>query len=115
VQRKKNLVSLNEAARRKERDADEARLKSRESRNAAGKSANDDEFAPGKGGALLDDGLRADERNLANQLAAEKVRKNAKDVLLNEAVQILGDQAGLLQSGARLAVRVKPGSRSMPD
>ena len=115
LQRKKNTVSLNEAARRKERDAEEARLKSRESRSAAGKSANDDEYVPGNGGALLDDGLRADERNLANQLAAEKVRKNAKDVLLNEAVAILGDQAGMLQSGARFAARVKPGSRLMPE
>jgi len=115
LQRKKNLVSLNEAARRKERDAEEARLKSRESRSDPGRSANDDEYAPGKGSALRDDGLRADERNLANQLAAEKVRKNAKDVLLNEAVQILGDEVGVLETGARLAARVKPGARLRPD
>jgi carboxyl-terminal processing protease len=119
LQRKKNLVSLNEAERRKERDAQEARLRSRESRTDTGKSAREDvvgkEPAPGKGSALRDDGLQAGERNLANELAAEKVRKNAKDVLLNEAVHILSDEVGVLITGARLATRVKPGSLLMPD
>src|SRR5450759_146573 len=119
LQRKKNLVSLNEAERRKERDAQEARLTSRETRRDAGKSAHEDvvgkEPAPGKGSALRDDGLQADERNLANELAAEKVRKNGKDVLLNEAVHILSDEVVVLKTGARLAARVKPGSLLMPD
>ena len=119
LQRKKNLVSLNEAVRRKERDAQEARLTTRESRRDAGTSAHEDavgkEPAPGKGSAFRDDGLQADERNLANELAAEKVRKNAKDVLLNEAVHILSDEVGVLKTGARLAARVKPGSLSMPE
>ncbi len=109
--RKKNLVSLNENARRKERDAEEARLKSRELRSDGGMAANDEEYTPGK----VDDGLRVDERKLANQLAAEKVRKNAKDVLLNEAVHILGDEAEMLQTGARIAARVKPGTLARPD
>ena len=119
LQRKKNLVSLNEAARRKERDAEEARLKSREARSDSGESANDDVFdkesASGKRSALRDDGLRADERNLAIQLAAEKTRKNAKDVLLNEAVHILGDEVELLQTGARFAERAKPAALLRPD
>ena len=119
LQRKKNLVSLNEAARRKERDTQEARLKSRESRSEPGGSANDDVVGKGyssvKGSALRDDGLQADERNLANELAAEKVQKNAKDVLLNEAVHILSDEVVVLKTGARLAARVKPGSQLMPD
>ena len=119
LQRKKNLVSLNEAERRKERDAQEARLKSRESRRDTGNSAHEDvvgkEPASGKGSALRDDGLQADERNLANELAAEKVRKNGKDVLLNEAVHILSDEVVVLKTGARLAARVKPGSLLMPD
>ncbi len=119
LQRKKNLVSLNEAARRKERDAQEARLKSRESRGDAGKSASEDvvgrEPAPGKDSAIRDDGLQADERNLANELAAEKARKNGKDVLLDEAVHILSDEAAMLKTSARLAARVKPGSPLMPD
>jgi carboxyl-terminal processing protease len=67
------------------------------------------------GSAPRDDGLQADERNLANELAAEKVRKNAKDVLLNEAVNILSDEVGVLNTGARFAARVKPGSQLTPD
>ena len=119
LERKKNLVSLNEAARRKERDAQEARLKSRESRKETGKSARADVAgtppAPGKASAIRDDGLQPDERNLAIELAAEKTRKNAKDVLLNEAVHILSDEIGILKSDARLAARIQPGSVLMPD
>jgi carboxyl-terminal processing protease len=55
-----------------------------------------------------DDGLQADERNLASELAAEKAAKNAKDVLLQEAAHILADEAGMLKTDTRLA------SRSMP-
>jgi carboxyl-terminal processing protease len=73
------------------------------------------EPAPEKASASRDDGLQAGERNLAIQLAAEKARKNAKDVLLNEAVQILGDEVGVLKTGARLATRVKPGPQLMPE
>jgi carboxyl-terminal processing protease len=119
IQRRKNLVSLNEAARRTERDAQEARIASRESPGDTGKSARADRVgidpAPGKAGALRDDGLHPDERNLANVLAAETVRKNAKDVFLNEAVRILGDQAGLSKTGTSFAARVKPGFLSTPD
>jgi carboxyl-terminal processing protease len=96
LRRKKNLVSLNEAERRRERAAQETRLLSREARPR-------------------DDGLQPGERNLANELAAEKARKNAKDVLLDEAVHILGDEATVLKTGGALAVGAKPDSRLMPD
>jgi carboxyl-terminal processing protease len=118
-QRRKNLVSLNEATRRMERDAEAARLRSRETRRDAGTGEHGN--APGKepvagtGGSLADDGLQTDERNLANELAVEKVRKNAKDVLLDEAVHILSDEVGVLESGARLAARAKPVSRMMAE
>jgi carboxyl-terminal processing protease len=119
LQRQKNLMSLNETVRRKERDAQEERLKLRESRRDAdsGSPENviDKEAVPAIGGEHRDDGLQADERNLANELAAEKARKNAKDVLLNEAVHILGDEAGILKTDASLAVRVRPGSLLMPN
>ena len=119
LQRMKNLVSLNEAVRRKERDEQEARLKSRESRGDAGKRTRKDvrgkESATGTGDAFRDDGLRADERNLTNELAAEKAQKNAKDVLLDEAVHILSDEAGLLKTGVSIAARAKAGSASAPD
>jgi carboxyl-terminal processing protease len=119
IQRRKNLVSLNEAERRKERDAQEALITSRESRTDTGIGAREDvpgrALAPGKGSASRDDGLQSDERNLVNELAAEKVRKNAKDVLLNEAVHILSDEVGVRQTGARLATRVKPGFQLTPN
>jgi carboxyl-terminal processing protease len=105
VQRKKNLVSLNEAERRRERDVIEARLAAREMSRDDGKKS-----AQGKIKALRDDGLQAEERALASELATEKEGKNAKDVILNEAVHILGDEVGLLEAGAGWAARTKPGS-----
>ena len=119
LQRQKNLISLNETERRKERDAQEERLKLRESRRDADRgslqNAIDKAAAPANGGARQDDGLQAGERNLANELAAEKARKNAKDVLLNEAVHILGDEVGILKTNASLAAQVRPGSLLMPN
>jgi carboxyl-terminal processing protease len=118
LQRAKNLVSLNETARREERDAQEARLKLRESLRDNDKSSRKDaggKELPASGSARRDDGLQADERNLANQLAADKERKNAKDVLLNEAVHILSDEVAVLKTSASLAARVRPGSVLMPD
>lgn len=40
-----------------------------------------------------DDGLNANERSLSADIAIENARKNAKDVLLNEAAAILADEA----------------------
>lgn len=102
TQRKKNLISLNEADRRKEREAQEARIKLREK----GRPASDDTSAS----AFEDDGLQSNERNLTADLALEKARKNAKDVLLNEAAHILSDEVGLLKADTRLAVTVLPKS-----
>jgi carboxyl-terminal processing protease len=127
--RKENAISLNEAVRRKERDTQEARAKLREAHLAGGKAGIADEPAAGPGGkearskvplptkptksvvAKLpteDDGLQADERNLASELAAEKAAKNAKDVLLQESAHILADEVGLLKTDTRLASRVAP-------
>jgi carboxyl-terminal processing protease len=124
--RRDNVISLNEAVRRKERDAQDARTRLREARNAQ----NDDGVAPdskeargkvptptkpGKAGINLksanrsqDDGLQADERNLASELAAEKAAKNAKDVLLQETAHILADEAAMLKTDTRMATRVMP-------
>jgi carboxyl-terminal processing protease len=118
-QRKKNQVSLNEAERRQERDAQEARLASREARKNAGKSAQESvagqESASVNSPARRDDGLQADERTLASELEVEKARKNAKDVFLNEAAHILSDEVGLLKNSARLAARSLPAIRSKSD
>ena len=108
--RAKNQVSLNEAERRKERDIQEARIMSRDSKKAKVQNANlvaaGKESAAGDGSIPRDDGLQAGERKLSNELAAEKVRKNAKDIFLKEAVQILSDQVSLLSASATLAARV---------
>jgi len=108
AQRKRNQLSLNESVRRKERDAQEARQRAREQRSdPAGASARADgkDRTPAAAASLRDDGLQAGERNLANEIAAENARKNARDVLLNEAVQIMRDKVEALKSGISLAGR----------
>ena len=99
--RKSNVISLNEADRRKERDTQEKRLAARET----GSTAQGADRAP------QDDGLQAGERNLAKQLAAEKTRKSAKDVLLNEAVAILGDEVALKTNNFKKASSLPPTNR----
>lgn len=99
---KKNRISLNEAERRQEREKQEARIKSRERRtDPSGKNK----------GALAalarDDGLQSNERSLSDDLAEEKARKNAKDVLLIEAANILADESDLLASNPALAARAQ--------
>ncbi len=117
ILRKKNLVSLNEAERRKERDAQEAKLMSREAHGEIGKSARErlgQEPGTSKNNTTLDDGLQLGERNLAYELAAEKVLKNAKDISLNEAAKILSDEVGLLKPRAMVAARVKASKATIP-
>ena len=110
ARQKKNLISLNEAQRRKELAADEARLMSRESRKD-GKDAGSDvagkKRASEKGAAVRDDGLQPDERKLAIELAAEQARKDAKDILLDEAVNILGDEISVMQTGSGLTANIQ--------
>lgn len=125
--RKENALSLNEAVRRKERDAQDARAKVREARLAA--QAPLDQAAVGedaqarkktatpikqskaialKGSLRQDDGLQADERNLTAELAEEKAAKNAKDVLLQEAAHVMADESAMLKTDTRLASRTMP-------
>ncbi len=108
--RKKNLLSLNEAERRKEREADEAKAKAREKAADAGKTAAEKQAIVEKNNAMKDDGLQANERNLTTELAAEKAAKDAKDVLLIEAAHIMGDEVDLLKSDTRMASRLAPGT-----
>jgi carboxyl-terminal processing protease len=128
--RKDNLISLNEAVRRKERENQEAKARLRESRIAdeSGK-ADEPVSGPGskeqrakapnptlpkksnvalKGAAKSDDGLQGDERSLAAEIAAEKAAKNAKDVYLQEAAHILADEVGMLKADTRMASRTMP-------
>ncbi|MBB3657932.1 carboxyl-terminal processing protease [Rhizobium sp. BK650] len=92
VQREKGIVSLNEVERRKEAAARAERLKSR------AQSGNDEDA----GG---DDGLQSDERSLSADIAIENARKNAKDVLRNEAAAILADEADLQEGSLKAATR----------
>lgn len=80
--REKTVISLNENERRNELAAEEKRLKER-------KKADD--------GINLseDDGMQSDERSLKADIALENTRKNAKDVLLNEAAAIVADDVDL--------------------
>ena len=110
IQRKKNLFSLNIADRRKEREAQEARVKLREKDRKAGKSTNTTDKESVESGitAFQDDGLQSNERNLDADLAIEKARANAKDILLNEAAHILSDEVGLLKANPKLAASIVP-------
>jgi carboxyl-terminal processing protease len=95
---------LNEAERREERAADEKRLTAREAGKGTGKEA-----AAARSAALGDDGLQPGERKLATELAAEKTRKDAKDVLLEEAVNILGDELAVMKTGVGLTAGIEHG------
>jgi carboxyl-terminal processing protease len=110
VQRKKNLISLNEADRRKERVHQEAKVKLREKDRKTDKGANaiDNESAEAKSTAFQDDGLQSNERNLDAVLSIEKANKNAKDVILNEAVHILSDEVGILKANPKFAASILP-------
>lgn len=99
--RKASLISLNLADRRKERSGREAREKLRE-KDSDAHTANIKQAAP------RDDGLQASERSLSAELAAEKAQKNAKDVLLDEAVHILGDEVDLIKTDSKLAANMQP-------
>jgi len=107
-QKSRKSTSLNEAERRQERDAREAKLKAREALRLPTDAAAAANAKPAKPSAQ-DDGLQANERSLATELAAEKASKVAKDVFLIEAANILGDQLSLIQSSQRLAQQVLSG------
>ena len=110
--RKRNMLSLNEAERRKERDEQEAKLAAREKAKTLSGNNNDPtlskQASSGRKNLLQDDGLQADERNLTADLAAEKSRKNIRDVLLIEAANVVSDEVALLRSNERIASRAKP-------
>jgi len=86
AQREKTVISLNETVRRNEMTAQENRAKAR------GKT--DDGID-----TQIDDGLQSNERSLSADLAIEKSRQNATDVLQKEAAAIVTDLA-VLQGNA---------------
>ena len=118
AKRKANVISLNEVVRRKEREAQELKNKSRIAARETpseklGKKAEQAEKAgAASAAAFQDDGLQSNERNVIANLAAEKARKEAKDIYLNEAAEILSDETELLKSNTRLAAQVQ--ARGVP-
>ena len=95
--RKNNVISLNEAVRRKERAASEKRLAAMLGTAGTGASS-----------ALADDGLQFNERKLDKDLAAEKTRKTIDDALLDEAVSILSDSATLKEGKSQMTASALP-------
>ena len=101
-QRALTSISLNEATRRAERDKQEARRKQREAeRKASGLAENGN-------GAAGDDGLQADERDVAAEAAREKTADDKPDALLRESAAVLADSIELLSTDRALAARVHP-------
>lgn len=120
--RAEKSLSLNEEARRKEREEQDAKQKARKARDKASEAAalaKSDVKVSGEAGAgaaldeesdegYSDDGLQAGERGLKEDLRREKERKARRDFLLEEAAHILADEIGLLRADMRLAERVLP-------
>lgn len=110
-QRAEKTVSLNEGKRREERQQAETKRKAREAaRQAVGLAAADEEEL------AQDDGLMADERDIAADAQREEARRkqNKPDVLARETARILADAIELLAADRTLAARVLPAGMA-PD
>ena len=103
----KKSISLNEAERRAERDKFDAQRKFR----AAERKRLGIELDP-LVEARADDGLLADERNVAESVAREQAAEKVTDPLLRASAAILGDAIGLLGKDAKLAAQVLPEART---
>ncbi len=99
----KTTISLNEAERRRERDASEARRKKRqETREELGLAL--DPLAL----ISADDGLTANERDIVQDAAREKAAEDRPDPLLQESAAILADAIHLLANDRKLSALVLP-------
>ncbi len=108
-QREEKSLSLNEQTRRAERERNEARRQAREQiRQAEGLAQSD--------AATSDDGLQADERDIAADAAREEKSKDeGPDVLAREAANVLADAIDLLKADHALAAQVLPGGTDSPQ
>ena len=97
ARRKLKQLSLNEAERRKERASMDARVKRRDKDRTDNLTGN-----------VRDDGLQSNERNIDADLAIEKARTDATDILLNEAAHILSDEVQLPSANAKRVAGVAP-------
>ena len=98
--RAKKVISLNLAVRTAERDKQDAQRKQREGeRKTLGLDSPD---------SRADDGLQADERNVADEAKREKSAKDRISPLQREAAAILGDAVDLLTGNSLLSAQVLP-------
>ncbi len=97
----KKTLSLNLAERMAERDKDAAKRKQRE--------AERKKFGLEAGMARADDGLDADERDIAAEAARDKAAQDRVSPLATEAAAILGDAIDLLGADPNLAQTVLSG------
>jgi carboxyl-terminal processing protease len=134
--RAEKTVSLNEEARKKQRDEEEAKRKARESASATPSAdpANKTQqkimqdtkngnvkattqqpnATADNGGASDDDGLQPDERGIQTDIKREQAAKDKRDVVLDEAAHILADEISLIRTDTKLASRVLPRGVVMP-
>ncbi len=102
-QRAEKSLSLNEATRRAERERNEAR------RTARAQERKERGLADAEDASAEDDGLQADERNVAADAKREEDAKSQPpDVLAREAAHILADAIDLLKADRTLAAQVLP-------
>ncbi|HET8818671.1 MAG TPA: carboxy terminal-processing peptidase [Xanthomonadaceae bacterium] len=98
-------LSLNEAARRAEREADQVQREKRQAtRERLGLAL--DPLA----GQRLDDGLQANERDVRKDVAREEAAEESPDPLLRESAAILADAIVLLERDRKLSAVVLPAS-----
>ncbi|MFT5591285.1 MAG: carboxyl-terminal processing protease [Bradyrhizobium sp.] len=107
LKKKANVISLNEADRRKEREAQLTRLTARITSARPGMTRAE------SARAMLDDGLDSNERDLGVELAAGLAQKEAKDVFLQEAARVVSDQVGLLKTNTEAAVAAKAAGKQL--
>ena len=107
MEQAKKSVSLNETERRAERDRFDRLRKQRAAVRANLGIAQD----PLLEQQAADDGLQANERNVAADVAREEAAKKSRDPLLRESAAILGDAIGLLGADAGLSAQVLPQAR----
>ncbi len=101
----KNYISLNEAERRAERDRQAAKRQARqEERKRLGLAL--DPLAE----LADDDGLTANERDIATDTAREDAAEKRPDPLLRESAAILADAVRLLDADRQLSAAVLPES-----
>ncbi|HVT31709.1 MAG TPA: carboxy terminal-processing peptidase [Rhodanobacteraceae bacterium] len=129
--RSEKTVSLNEDARRKQRDEEEAKRKARESASATPESdpavktqqkimqdAKNGTSTKPNGEAVAgnetDDGLQPDERDIRADLKREEAAKEKRDVVLDEAAHVLADEISLIRTDTKLAARVLPHGAILP-